>query len=348
MWVLTALSVALLLWLLLQLREMVVLLVVGYVIAYLINPLVSWLERRGLGRALAIPLVFVGALALLFVLVLTALPTLSREIGSLVERFPEYLETARARSLALWSEIRAHLPPSMRWKTDPLASLPAFPGQTVRGVVGALLNTLLGGYSIILIFVNLALLPFIVFYLSVDFQGLHRNVLAMFPTGLRGKIRQIALEIDLHISAFIRGQLLVGAILTGVYTVGLGIVGVELWFLLALLSGFGNLVPYLGFLTGISLSTLMTLVTFGDLTHLLWVWGIYGAAQILEGTLLTPRIVGERVGLSPLVVILAIFAGGKLFGLLGIFLAVPMAAVFKVLGRALHQWLLSRAQLMPE
>jgi predicted PurR-regulated permease PerM len=122
---------------------------------------------------------------------------------------------------------------------------------------------------------------------------------------------------------------------------------VELWFLLALIAGFGNLIPYLGFLTGIVLSSIMALVTFGDTEHLVQVLILFGIVQALEGTLITPRIVGNKVGLSPLAVILAIFAGGKLFGLLGVFLAVPVAAALRVIWRYLHRWLISRAEFSP-
>jgi predicted PurR-regulated permease PerM len=126
------------------------------------------------------------------------------------------------------------------------------------------------------------------------------------------------------------------------YAIGLWLVGVDLWLLLAAISGFGNIIPYVGFISGILLSSLMALVTFGDVSHLLWVWGVYAAVQALEGTFITPKILGESVGLSPLVIILALFVGGQLFGLLGIFLAVPAAAALRVLVRSSYQWVMSR------
>ena len=118
--------------------------------------------------------------------------------------------------------------------------------------------------------------------------------------------------------------------------------GVDLWLLLAAISGFGNIIPYLGFIIGILLSSLMALVTFGDFTHVLWVWGVYAIVQALEGTVITPRVLGESLGLSPLVIILALFAGGQLFGLLGIFLAVPTAAALRVVVRHSYMWAFNR------
>jgi predicted PurR-regulated permease PerM len=149
-------------------------------------------------------------------------------------------------------------------------------------------------------------------------------------------VRDIALEIDSYVSAFVRGQFMIGTILFLLYGAGLWFVGVELWLLLALIAGFGNIVPYLGFLAGIVLSTLMALVTFGDFAHVVQVWVVFAIVQGLEGTVITPRILGEKVGLSPLAVILALVVGGQLFGLLGVFLAVPAAAALRVLGGYLH------------
>ncbi|MBN8550702.1 MAG: AI-2E family transporter, partial [Deltaproteobacteria bacterium] len=170
----------------------------------------------------------------------------------------------------------------------------------------------------------------------------HAWVLSLFPSSRRRRVAEVAREIDGHISAFVRGQLTVGTILFVLYLIGLGIVGVELWFLLAVIAGFGAIIPYMGFLAGIVLSSIMALATFGDVSHLIQVWGVFFVVQFLEGTFITPKVVGDKVGLSPLVVILAIVAGGQLFGLLGVFLAVPGAAVARVLLRHLHLWLVSQ------
>jgi predicted PurR-regulated permease PerM len=149
-------------------------------------------------------------------------------------------------------------------------------------------------------------------------------------------------EIDGYVSSFVRGQFLVCTVLFALYALGLWIVGVDLWLLLAVITGFGNLVPYVGFLSGIVISSLMALVTFGDMLHVVYVWLVFAIVQALEGTIVTPRILGGSVGLSPLVIILALFAGGQLAGLLGIFLAVPAAAAFRVLVRHGYQSVMER------
>jgi predicted PurR-regulated permease PerM len=149
------------------------------------------------------------------------------------------------------------------------------------------------------------------------------------------------LQIDQQISNFVRGQLFIGSILTLLYAVGLGGRGIELWFIIAILSGFGNLVPYLGFCVGIVLASIMSLFTYGTLSSLYWVWGIFLFVQFVNDWVLTPKVLGERVGLSPLVVLLAIFASGKLLGFLGVVLAIPICAVIRVLGNFLFDWVVA-------
>ena len=214
-------------------------------------------------------------------------------------------------------------------------------GQQVLAGAG---SALLAGYSIALAFVNLLILPFIIYYLAVDFRNIHSRFLLVFPFLMRERVAAIGHDIDRYVSAYFRGQLTVGLILSAMYAAGLAMVGVELWFLLALIAGLGNLIPYVGFFLGIVLSSVMALVTFGDLSHLLLVWLVFLVVQVLEGTVITPRIVGSQVGLSPLVVILALVAGGSLFGLLGIFLAVPVVAIMRVLGEHFYGWLREKAE----
>ncbi|RMG42433.1 MAG: AI-2E family transporter [Candidatus Dadabacteria bacterium] len=346
LWVLTLVTVAVAVWLVIKLKEIVVLLVVGYSIAYVIDPWLSWLEKRGVSRSGGVFLTVLLAVLLVLLLALTALPTIFREYSELSTNLPGYLEQAREKFVPLIRDIKEVVPDAVKSRIKPesvVDFLPAVGGGALKKLTGAVSAALFKGYSFALFLINLALLPFIVFYLAVDWKRFHEAALSFFPIVKRSKVRQIFLEIDSYVSSFVRGQLLVGLVLFLLYAAGLGLVGVELWFLLAFISGFGNLIPYLGFLCGIILSSIMALVTFGDWWHLLLVWGVYAIVQALEGTLITPRILGNKVGLSPLVIILAIVAGGVLFGLLGIFLAVPVAAALRVLILHAHDWVLSNS-----
>lgn len=349
LWIVTLISIALFFWVAYQLKELVVLLVLGYFIAYALDPILRKLEKRNISRTVGVFLVFIAVVALLSVLTITTIPTVIEEFKKLTTNLNQYIAVGREKLGPILQQVEGYLPASLREGRDMqhiISSIPELSGyvsgDAVKSVVLAIFNTLLNGYSLTLTLVNVALLPFIVFYLAVDLPQLHSFFLAMFPITRRRKMSDVFREIDGYVSSFVRGQFIVCTVLFVLYAIGLGVLGIDLWLLLAAISGFGNLVPYAGFLMGIVLSSLLALVTFGDLIHLVWVWVIFAVVQFLEGTFITPRILGESVGLSPLMVILALFAGGQMFGLLGVFLAVPAAAVLKVLGKHSYSWVLHR------
>ncbi len=345
LWVLTLLFAALICWLAYELKEILVLIVVGYAIAYAVEPIIQWFEEVGVRRKFGIVLVFVLAFLGIFLLVSTAIPTIVREADNLSSNFPAYVAEAKERAVKLFLSLELPVPERLS-KAEVLeklkGSLPSVGKDALQSIGTAAYAAVMRGYSLTLTIVNFFLLPFIVFYISTDFQGMHRRALLFFPVLKRGKVERLAKQINGYVAAFVRGQLLVGAILAVLYGIGLKLVGVELWFLLAVISGFGNIIPYLGFAIGILLSSVMALVTFGDFQHLFLVWAVYAVVQALEGTLITPKILGDSVGLSPLTIILALVAGGTLFGLLGIFLAVPGTAALKVLLSSLHDWYMEK------
>lgn len=349
LWVITTSLFVGALWLAAQLKELVVLLVLGYFLAYAIDPLLRRLERRGYSRALAFFLVLGGFVSVLALLFITAVPSLISEFQKLSENLQNYISIGRERLAPLLKQLESVLPEGVRQSTsltELVAGLPLtlsdVSGATVKKVLSTASATLLTGYSQVLTLINAALLPFIVYYLAVDMPTLHRLVLGLVPITRRTRVQRIFSEIDGYVSAFVRGQFIVCSVLFVLYAIGLWIVGVDLWLLLAAVTGFGNLIPYAGFLVGIVLSSLMALVTFGDLIHVVYVWVVFALVQAIEGMVVTPRILGDSLGLSPLVIILALFAGGQLFGLLGIFLAVPAAATVRVVARHSYQAVMER------
>jgi predicted PurR-regulated permease PerM len=324
---------------------MVVLLVCGYAIAYSINPLLIRLETHGIRRSLGIVVLGFAALLLVLFLALTILPSLLFQASSLLHKLPEYSRIAQAKLVIIVDQLDAVVESYMGTATTPDADKAHFvkdwvvnfdfssilSGNMVSSFLWGLLSALLKGYSLTLTILNLLLLPFIVYYLALDLKRVHYSVLIWTPKQARRRIRTIARKIDVTISAFLKGQVTVALILSVLYVTGLGILGIEQWFVLGVISGIGSVVPYLGAIIGVTLSTLMTLATFGTVQSLLLVWGLYVVVQALEGTLITPRIVGDQVGLSPLLVILALFAGASLFGVLGVLFAIPVAASLRVL-----------------
>jgi len=321
----------------------------GYFIAYAVDPIMRALERVKISRPVGVFVVLGTLLCLASTLAVTAIPTVVSEFEKLSTNLDGYIQLGKERAIPILERLRPYLPKSIA--NDPKleniwTNLPAatsyISGDTLKGIGNAVLRTLLSGYSLTLAVINVALLPFIVYYLAIDLPRIHHFFVTLVPITRRRRLVDMFNEIDVYVSSFVRGQFIVCTILFCLYAIGLGFVGVDLWLLLAAISGFGNIIPYVGFLVGICLSSLMAIVTFGDLTHVLWVWGVYAVVQTLEGLVITPKIVGQSVGLSPLVVILALFAGGQLFGLLGVFLAVPAAASLRVFVRHSYEWALSR------
>jgi predicted PurR-regulated permease PerM len=344
-WFLTVAGLAVLIWLIAELRELVVLLVIGYFLAYAIDPVLRYLERRGLSRPWGFSVVCVALVALSVVCGLTAVPALVEEFSKLTENLNSYIQSSREKLGPVIDRAKNLLPESLREHVDVedlrgsivgLASTVS--GDTLKNVGRTVLSTLLQGYSQALTILNILLLPFIVFYIAVDLPRIHGFFRDLFPITKRSKVEHIFGEIDLYVSSFVRGQVIICTVLFGLYAIGLGLVGVDLWFLLAAIAGFGNMVPYVGTAVGIVLSVIMALVTFGDVAHVGLVLGVFAVVQFLEGMVITPRIMGESIGLSPLVIILSLLAGGQLFGLLGIFLAIPAAAALRVFGRHLFRW----------
>ncbi len=340
LWILVLLVTALIFWLVSELREIVFLVVISFIVAYLIEPILIRLEENKISRPIGF-FIIVGVTLILFALLfVTVFPVLQKEFWQLMDNFPHYLEVARLRIDPLYQKILEKFGADIQNKAT--ESLPNLAKDILPEIFSRVQSTILQGYSITLALVNLALLPFMIFYISMNFKDYPVLFYKIFPQKQRKTVQAIVGEIDTFVSGFIRGQILICFCLFILYAVGLGFVGVDLWFLLAVIAGFGNLIPYLGSVVGIILASLMALITFGDTHHLFYVWGVFAGVQFLEGIFITPKIIGEKTGLSPVTVIIAIFAGGKLFGLLGIFLAVPGAAIVRVLFRYFHGWLLSK------
>jgi predicted PurR-regulated permease PerM len=340
-WISALIVVALFAWIIYSLREMAVLLVGGYTIAYIITPFLDWLEKRNINRSFGVFIVGAVALIVVFLLTITILPRVFLEAGNLAQNLPSYMNQAKEKivllserldSLAL-NRFGLSSSPSQLIRSwfDQLDLSTIISSDVISAFLWGIVDTLLKGYSITLTLLNLALLPFLVYYFALDLKKIHISFLSLFPRQFRLDVRRIFIDIDSTVSEFIRGQITVALILTVLYGIGLGIIGVDLWFALALISGIGSLVPYLGGIVGVFLSTIMGLVTFGTVYQIFLIWLVFGLVQFMEGTFITPKIVGNKVGLSPLVVILALFAGASLFGILGILFAIPVAASLRVL-----------------
>jgi len=190
--------------------------------------------------------------------------------------------------------------------------------------------------SLISTFGSMAMVPVVAFYLLRDFDLLTAKVNALLPRNIQPKVSAWASESDEVLAAFVRGQLLVMFCLGIIYAMGLSFVSLNYALLIGILAGLASIVPYLGFAVGLAAAMTIALFQFDGYWPLLMVFAVFGVGQLIESFILTPLLVGDRIGLHPVAVIFAILAGGQLFGFLGVLLALPVAAVIMVLLRHLH------------
>ncbi len=308
---------------------------VGALIAYLGDPLVDRLERKGMSRTAGVCVVFALVLCLLVLAVVLLVPMLVEQMVTLGHMLPQALDKLRVHLLP-WLAHKLH------WQ-QPEALLDQVRGAlaghwgSVTGVAGDVVQRVTASGLALLAFLgNLALVPVVAFYLLRDWDILMNHLRDLLPRHWQGRTVGLLRECDEVLSAFLRGQLAVMLALGAIYAVGLQLVGLELGLLLGAIAGLASVVPYLGFVVGIVSSGLAAAFQFQEWTPLLWVLLVFGVGQFLEGMVLTPRLVGDRIGLHPVAVIFAVLAGGQLFGFVGILLSLPVAAVIMVFLRHMH------------
>jgi predicted PurR-regulated permease PerM len=326
-WFLLALAVGLG-WLIFQLAPVITPFAISAGLAYLGDPLVDRLQRLRffrwpVSRTVAVIIVFVLMSAAVGLILLFVLPLAREQITYLVRRAPEMLEWLLGTALP-WLQSRLGLAPL---EMD-LQSLTAL---SVLGTVSR------GGQAVLHWLMNLVLIPVVTFYLLRDWDRLVLGIQNLIPRQDEPAISGLFREIDDVLGAFIRGQLMVMLALGLVYTLGLWLLGLDLAFIIGMVAGLLSIVPYLGTFVGVVAALLAAIFQFQDVLHPVLVLGVFAVGQSLEGMVLTPLLVGDRIGLHPVAVIFAVLAGGQLFGFLGILLALPAAASLNVLVRHLDQ-----------
>ncbi|GAB2566082.1 AI-2E family transporter [Dyella jejuensis] len=305
---------------------------IAAMLAYLGDPLANRLERLGLGRTLAVSIVFVVLVLLIAAALLLLVPLIARQIENLVQNFPRYVEWARDTALP-WLQTKLHLDPGT-FDTDRLVAQFKEHLGSIGSVIGSISRS---GFGVMMWLTNLVLIPVVWFYLLRDWDSLVAWIDRILPRSVEPTVAHLARESDAVLGAFVRGQLLVMLALAIYYGVALTLIGISVGPLIGMVAGLLSFVPYLGFITGFAAAIIASLVLHGDWPHLLMVVGVFVVGQLLEGYVLVPRLVGEKIGLHPVAVIFAVLAGGYLFGFLGVLLALPAASVIVVLLRYLAQ-----------
>ncbi len=328
-------------WLLYLLAPVLTPFLFSALLAYLGDPLVDRLERRGCSRTLGVVLVFVVMCLVGLAALLILLPALERQVHVLIESTPRALDWLQNRFLP-WLSARFGVTLSV----DAEALRQSLTGhwQEVGKVLQQLILRLGQSGQWVLGWVSfLLLVPLVTFYLLRDWDALVIAVRDLLPRRVVGRAGQIAQEIDAVLAEFLRGQLSVMAVLAAVYILGLSLAGLDLAFAIGVFAGAVSFVPWLGVIVGMVLASAAALLQFGDLLHLGAVCGVFLVAQLLEGMVLSPWLVGDRIGLHPVAVIFAVMAGGQLFGFMGVLLALPVAAAIVVLLRHSHDGYLRSA-----
>jgi predicted PurR-regulated permease PerM len=305
-------------------------------LAYLADPLVDRMERR-MSRTLAVTLVFLGLTAVFLPLLILLLPLLVEQVREFITNIPDYLDWIQNKGLPA---IGLYLPAEMRLDSENIKRVVAENLPQAGGLAKELFGTLSrSGGAFLLFMANMLLVPVVTFYLLRDWDRLIEWLDGALPARYRDTARGLAQESDFVLSGFLRGQLLVMLSLGAIYSLGLWIVGVKLALLIGIGAGLVSFVPYLGFIAGLLAASIAVLAQMNGLTPLLGVFAVFMIGQVVESMLLTPWLVGDRIGLHPVAVIFAVMAGGQLFGFTGVLLALPLTAVLAVLLRhAMARW----------
>lgn len=302
-------------------------------LAWMGDPLVDRLEARGVGRNTAVILVFTVIILIMTVAVLLLIPVLEQQISTLIVSLPSYRDWFLG-TVVPWAEQRTGMQLHVWLDTEHLLTLLREHWQSAGGFAAVALGYVSkSSFALIGWLVNIVLLPVLTFFFLRDWDLIIGRVGSLVPRDHYDTVKRLALESDAVLGGFLRGQLLVMLILGVIYGVGLWIVGLDLGILIGLIGGVLTFVPYLGPAAVIVMGGLAALVQFGDWQHLAGVAVVFTIGQVIESYVLTPKLVGDRIGLHPMAVIFAVLAGGALFGFLGMLLALPVAAVANVLLR---------------
>lgn len=298
---------------------------VAGILAYLFDPLVSRLQHLKLPRTLAVAIVFMLIATLLALILFFLLPLIEHQLLLLIKNFPDMLHWVKTHVDLLLEKIGPLQLP------DKITSSSQVGLEKTGAFATALMRTLTySGMAFMSMITNILLVPVVLFYLLRDWTRVLKGIQSLIPRSALFTVDTLIRECNEVLSSFLRGQLLVMIALGILYSTGLSIVGLNLAVLIGIISGLLSIVPYLGFIVGILFASIAAIVQFHDSWHVLYVAMVFLVANGIDGFVLTPWLVGDKIGLHPVAVIFAVLAGGQLFGFVGVLLALPVAAVVMV------------------
>jgi predicted PurR-regulated permease PerM len=311
--------------------------VLAALLGWLGDPLVDRLQARGRSRSTAVLLVFSAMLLVLLVGLVLLVPMVERQVVTLIESLPRYRDWFTG-TVVPWFESRTGLDVGDWMDPARLFELLQRHWEEAGGAATTLLGYLSrSGVMVMIWVVNLVLLPILTYFFLRDWDVFVERVAALVPRDKVEVVGRLARESDAMLGGFLRGQFLVMLCMGVFYAIGLRLVGLDLGILIGIVAGLLTFIPYVGPAAVLVLGGIGALVQYGDWQHLAGVVAVWGVGQLIESYWLTPKLVGDRIGLHPMAVIFAVLAGGQLFGFLGMLLALPVAALANVMLRYAHE-----------
>lgn len=332
-------GIAFFLWITYLLLPVVVPFIMAFLLAYLFSPLVAKLQKMGLPRWLSISLVFILIFVGLGVVSWYVMPVIWAQLIYARDHIPEMIQWVNGKFLP-WAAHTFNLE-QMQINTDEMSSAVMTYVQTnynVDNIQGIAMRLAQSGLSFIQIGGVMVLIPIIAFYFLLDWEKMLQHMRRAVPRPAEPKVVQIAKECNEVLGAFVKGQFLVMLLLGLVYAVGLELIGLRVGLIIGLIAGLASIIPYLGFAVGIVAAMIATFLQFGmDWVQISLVILVFMIGQAVEGYILQPFLLGDKIGLSPVAVVFSVLAGAQLLGFMGMLLALPAAAVIVVLLRHLRE-----------
>lgn len=312
--------------LMLKLQSIISIFAVSFFIAYLFDPIIDWFEARRIPRWASILGIMALGITLFVLLMLWLIPVVTSEVQYLANNSPKYV--ASAVGFLQESAAKMHIQLDMDSIKQHLAMKAAESFNTIFSSLSGVISSV---SSVIGTIIQLSIIPILVFYFLRDFDRLNEKLFAIIDKKYGSEYRGYFQQFDKILSEYFRGQIIVASILAILYTTVLVIIGIKPAVIVGLVAGILSVVPYLGFIIGFTSSIILAALQFSDFIHPLFVVIGFAIVQSIEGNFLTPKIIGESLGLHPTAVIFALLAGGSLFGIAGMIIALPVAAFIRII-----------------
>ena len=307
--------------------------VAGMGIAYILNPATNRLVRAGLPRPAAAAILTIGFVVAVLALIVLLEPVIEKQAVAFAQNLPKYIELLREQALNTIAATKGHLMPQDVAKVEEQIGEAA--GKAAGWLVTGIVDVFSGGLAVLNLIALIAITPIVTFYMLRDWPLIVERIDSWLPRGHADAIRETFREIDRRLAGFARGQAIVCAILAVYYATALTLVGLDFGLVIGIVIGVVSYIPFVGLIIGLLLSVGLAALQFGDWFHTGIVAALFFAAHLIDQNFLTPKLVGDRIGLHPVWVIFAMLAGGALFGFVGVLLAVPGAAAIGVLAEKL-------------